>query len=125
MSANEDVTQLLRDWAEGDEQALAKLTPLLYAELHRLAHRHMRRERASHTLQTTALINEVYLRLVDWNPVRWKNRAQFFAVSARLMRRILVDFARACATHGPRSPSVRFSAWRTIRSISSPRLRIM
>ena len=95
MSPNQDITQLLRDWGEGDEQALVKLTPLLYAELHRMAHRHMRRERANHTLQTTALINEVYLRLIDWKNVRWQNRAQFFAVAARLMRRILVDFARS------------------------------
>ena len=95
MSANEDITQLLREWGEGDEQALAKLTPLLYAELHRMAHRHMRRERANHTLQTTALINEVYVRLIDWKRVGWQNRAQFFAVSARLMRRILVDCARS------------------------------
>ncbi len=95
MSSSEEITQLLRDWGEGDEQALAKLTPLLYAELHRMAHRYIRRERSNHTLQTTALINEAYVRLIDWKNVRWKNRAQFFGVAARLMRRILVDFARS------------------------------
>jgi RNA polymerase sigma factor (TIGR02999 family) len=95
MSSRQEITQLLRDWGEGDEQALVKLTPLIYAELHRMAHRYMRRERSDHTLQTTALINEAYVRLIDWRNVPWKNRAQFFGVAARLMRRILVDFARS------------------------------
>jgi len=95
MSPSPAITQLLRDWSDGDEQALEKLTPLLYEELHRMAHGYMRRERSDHTLQTTALINEAYVRLIDWKSVRWQNRAQFFAVAARLMRRILVDFARS------------------------------
>jgi RNA polymerase sigma factor (TIGR02999 family) len=95
MSTSQDVTQLLRDWSEGDGEALAKLTPVLYEELHRMAHRYMRRERSNHTLQTTALINEAYLRLIDWKNVRWQNRAHFFGVAAGLMRRILVDFARS------------------------------
>src|SRR5262245_46634236 len=95
MSSSEDITRLLRAWSEGDDQALAKLTPLVYRELHRLAHRYMRQERPNHTLQTTALINEAYLRLIDWKNVRWQNRAHFFGIAARLMRRILVDFARS------------------------------
>ncbi len=90
-----DITQLLVAWSDGDEAALEKLSPLVYEELHRLAHRYMRGERAGHTLQTTALVNEAYLRLIDWKNVRWQNRAHFFGVSAQLMRRILVDFARA------------------------------
>jgi RNA polymerase sigma factor (TIGR02999 family) len=91
----EEITRLLLAWGEGDELALAALTPLVYAELRRRAHRYMGGERAGHTLQTTALVNEAYLRLVDSQNVRWQNRAHFFAVSAELMRRILVDFARA------------------------------
>jgi RNA polymerase sigma-70 factor (ECF subfamily) len=95
MPSNHEVTQLLRAWSEGDDQALAKLTPLVYRELHRIAHRYMRQERSNHTLQTTALINEAYVRLIDWKSARWQNRAQFFGVAATLMRRILVDFARS------------------------------
>jgi RNA polymerase sigma factor (TIGR02999 family) len=89
------ITRLLVAWGEGDESALAELTPLVHAELRRLAHRYMGGERAGHTLQTTALVNEAYVRLIDWKSVRWQNRAHFFGVSAQLMRRILVDFARA------------------------------
>jgi RNA polymerase sigma factor (TIGR02999 family) len=95
MSASQEITRLLQGWSDGDEQALAKLTPVLYKELHRMAHRYMRQERPGHTLQTTALINEAYLRLIGWKNVRWQNRAQFFGVSAQLMRKILVDFARS------------------------------
>lgn len=91
----QEVTQLLMAWSDGDEIALERLTPLVYGELHRLAHRQMRRERPDHTLQTTALINEAYVRLVDMQNVRWQNRAHFFALCARLMRRILVDLARS------------------------------
>ena len=91
------ITQLLVAWSDGDEAALEELTPLVYEELHRLAHRYMGGERAGHTLQTTALVNEAYVRLIDWKNVRWQNRAHFFGVSAQLMRRILVDFARARA----------------------------
>jgi RNA polymerase sigma factor (TIGR02999 family) len=90
-----EVTQLLRAWSDGDSCALEKLTPLVYEELHRAAHRHMAREQPDHTLQTTALINEVYLRLVDLRDVSWQDRAHFFAVCARLMRRILTDAARS------------------------------
>jgi len=90
-----EVTRLLLAWSDGDETALERLMPLVYAELRRLAERYMGREHAGHTLQTTALINEAYLRLVTARGVRWQNRAHFFAVSAGAMRRILVDFARA------------------------------
>ena len=91
----QQVTQLLLTWSQGDESALEKLMPLVHQELRRLAHRYMRGERAGHTLQTTALVNEAYVRLVDGKQVSWQDRAHFFAVSARLMRRILVDWARA------------------------------
>ena len=94
-SSPNQITHLLLAWSEGEEAARERLVPLVYEELHRLAHRHMRRERPGHTLQTSALVNEAYLRLVGAKEVRWQNRAHFFAVSARLMRRILVDFARA------------------------------
>jgi RNA polymerase sigma factor (TIGR02999 family) len=90
-----EITQLLLAWGEGEQAALDQLTPLVYDELHRLAHRYMGHERPGHTLQTSALVNEVYLRLVDSSHVRWQNRVHFFAVSAQLMRRILVDFARS------------------------------
>lgn len=89
-----DVTALLMAWRQGDEQALGHLTALVYDELHRLAERYMRGERASHTLQTTALVNEAYIKLVDSSRVQWQNRVHFFAVAAQLMRRVLVDFAR-------------------------------
>jgi RNA polymerase sigma factor (TIGR02999 family) len=88
------VTQLLIAWNDGDQSALEQLVPLVHAELHRLARRYMGQERAGHLLQPTALVNEAYMRLIDWQNVEWKNRAHFFGVSARLMRRILVDFAR-------------------------------
>ncbi len=92
------VTILLRAWRDGDHAALDKLMPVVYSELHRLAHRYMLRERPDHTLQTSALVNEAYLRLVDASQIDWKNRAHFFAVSATLMRRILVEFARSRAS---------------------------
>jgi RNA polymerase sigma factor (TIGR02999 family) len=88
------VTELLTRWSQGDDAALAELTPLVYDELRRMAHRHMGGERANHTLQTTALVNEVYLRLADQTNPRWPNRAHFFAVAARTMRQILVSYAR-------------------------------
>ena len=90
-----EVTQLLLAWSDGDKAALEELTPLVYAELRRLAERYMRRERAGHPLQTTALVNEAYVRLIDLGQVQWQNRAHFFGVAAQLMRHILVDFARA------------------------------
>lgn len=89
-----EITELLLAWNRGDRSALDQLIPLVHKELHRLAKHYMRQERAGHTLQTTALVNEAYLRLIDSSKVRWQNRAHFFAVSAQLMRRILVDFAR-------------------------------
>jgi RNA polymerase sigma factor (TIGR02999 family) len=89
-----DVSVLLRAWSDGDQGALDALTPVVYAELRRLAHRYMRRERADHSLQTTALVNEAYLRLVGYKRMQWQDRAHFFAVSAQLMRRILVERAR-------------------------------
>ena len=92
-ASSHEVTQLLIAWSDGDREALEKLIPLVNAELHRLARHYMRRERAGHTLQTSALINEAYLRLVNQS-VAWQNRAHFFGISAQLMRRILVDFAR-------------------------------
>jgi len=94
-ASREEVTGLLRAWSDGDQLALEKLMPLVYAELHRLAKRYMGREHAGHTLQTSALVNEAYLRLVDAHGVPWQNRTHFFAVSAQIMRRILVDFARS------------------------------
>ncbi len=88
------ITQLLLAWSEGDTRAHEKLVPLVYEQLHRMAQRYMRRERPGHTLQTTALVHEAYMRLVGAENLHWQNRAHFYAVSARLMRRILVDIAR-------------------------------
>ena len=88
------ITQLLTAWSDGDRAALDQLMPLVDAELHRLARSYMRRERQGHTLQTTALVNEAYLRLIDQKNVRWQNRAHFMAIAAQVMRRILVDYAR-------------------------------
>ncbi|HEX3187100.1 MAG TPA: sigma-70 family RNA polymerase sigma factor [Pyrinomonadaceae bacterium] len=89
-----EITQLLAAWREGNQTALDELYPLVYDELHRLARRYMSRERKGHTLQTTALINEAYVRLVDQRNVQWANRSHFFAISAQIMRRILIDHAR-------------------------------
>jgi RNA polymerase sigma factor (TIGR02999 family) len=94
ISTPQDFTAQLIAWREGDEAALERLTPLVYAELHRLAHIQMSRERDGHVLQTTALVNEAFLKLMDLSEVNWQNRAQFFGLAATLMRRILVDFAR-------------------------------
>jgi len=92
--AGGDVSQLLRAWSDGDQGALERLTPIVYKELHRLARHYMKGERPGHVLQTTALVNEAYMRLVDYKRMEWQNRAHFFAVSAQLMRRILVEHAR-------------------------------
>jgi RNA polymerase sigma factor (TIGR02999 family) len=89
------VTQLLAHWSHGEDAALAELTPLVYQELRRIAHRHMSAERPDHTLQTTALVNEAYLRLADQTNPRWQDRAHFFAVAARAMRQILVNYAKS------------------------------
>jgi len=93
--SQEEVTGLLLAWSSGEDSALEQLAPLVHQELRRLAHHYMAGERPDHTLQTTALVNEAYLRLVDCRQVRWQDRAHFFAVSARLMRRVLVDYARS------------------------------
>jgi len=93
-SPQEGITQLLLECSGGDQGALDRLIPYVYDELHRLAHRYIKQERSGHTLQTAALVNEAYLRLVDQRQVRWQNRAHFFGIAAQLMRRILIDYAR-------------------------------
>jgi RNA polymerase sigma factor (TIGR02999 family) len=95
LSADHQVTSLLQAWGQGDEHALTRLTPLVYGELRKIAQRYMAQERRDHTLQPTALINEAYVRLVQARQPSWQNRAHFYALSAQIMRRILVDFARA------------------------------
>jgi RNA polymerase sigma factor (TIGR02999 family) len=95
LSSAEEISSLLHAWCKGDQTALDRLTPLVYDELHRLAHNYMRHERDYQTLQTTALVNEAFLRLVKAQEIEWKDRNHFFAISAKLMRRILVDFARS------------------------------
>jgi RNA polymerase sigma factor (TIGR02999 family) len=95
LSSSHELTGLLNAWSQGDQTALEKLTPYVYKELHRVAHRYLSREARGHTLQTTALINEVYVRLIDSGDMDWQSRAQFFGVCARLMRQILTDFARS------------------------------
>jgi RNA polymerase sigma-70 factor, ECF subfamily len=104
------VTELLRKWGNGDEQALEQLIPLVHRELHQIARRHMGRERAGHSLQATALVNETYLRLIDTKDVTWQDRTHFLAVCARVMRRILVDHARARRSQkrGGRATKVTF-----------------
>jgi len=93
-SADSDVSALLRAWSDGDQSAIQALTPIVYGELHRLARHYMRGERPGHSLQATALVNEAYMRLADYTRMRWQDRAHFFAVSAQVMRRILVEHAR-------------------------------
>ncbi len=93
------VTELLHAWRQGDQSALEQLVPLVEAELHRLAHRYLAQERSGHTLQTTALVNEAYLRLIDWKNVEWQDRAHFFGVAARLMRYVLVGYAKRRPQH--------------------------
>jgi len=95
ISAPKEVTQLLVDWGNGNKAALDQLMPLVYKELRRLASQYLRRERHNHTLQSAALVNEAYLRLVDYSNLRWQDRAQFFGLAAQLMRRILIDHARS------------------------------
>lgn len=108
-SPREEVSLLLKAWCGGDESVLDKLVPLVYDELRRIAHRHMVRERADNTLQTTALVNEAYLRLVGVKNVPWRDRAHFFALSAQLMRRILVDHARSRARVKRGGPAQKLS----------------
>lgn len=119
-----NVTELLVAWSDGDEAALERLAPLVHAELHRLAKRYMSRERADHLLQTSALINEAYLRLIDWKAARWQNRAHFFGVAAQLMRRILVDFARRRprAEQGIEARHISLDAALTVSSAQDPDL---
>jgi len=104
-----EITQLLQAWCHGDQAALARLIPLVYDQLHRLAHHHMLGERPGHVLQTTALVHEAYVRLIDASQVEWQHRAQFFAISAKVMRRILVDFGRS-RRYKKRRPEV--AGWR-------------
>ena len=104
-SDSENVTRLLLDWSSGNQQALEELVPLIYKELRQLAHNFLYRERSGHTLQTTALVHEAYLKLIDQRDARWQNRAHFFAIAAQAMRRILIDSARkhaAAKRGGPR-----------------------
>ena len=117
-------TQLLRDWRSGDEAAFDQLLPLVYAELRRIAQRYMSRERGNHTLQTTALVHEAYLRLIDQQTVPWQNRAHFFAVAAQVMRHLLVDHARArgVAKRGGQSQQVELSDVCSISGVPSAEL---
>jgi len=94
LEKSQEITRMLQEWNGGKQEALDTLLPLVYEELHRQASRYLRRERAGHTLQTTALINEAYLKLIDQREVNWQNRAHFFGIAAQMMRRILVDYAR-------------------------------
>lgn len=95
MDERVQISEMLLDWSDGNQAALERLTPLVYGELHRLAHHYMNRERPGHTLQTSALVNEAFLRLIDQRGVTWHNRSHFFAIAAQMMRRILVDYARS------------------------------
>ena len=113
-----DVTRLLRAWGSGDPEALALLTPLVYAELHRIARLYMRREASGITLQATALVNEAYLRLVDLTGVQWQDRAHFFALSAQVMRRILVDAAKARRRAKRGGGALRFSLNESVDAMS-------
>ena len=118
-SKTPNITQLLVAWKQGDQDALAQLTPMVYRELHRLAHGYLAGERRGHVLQTTALVNEAFVRLIDWQNVEWQNRAHFFGVSATLMRHILVQFAREqqAAKRGGQAIQVSLSE---ATAISSP-----
>jgi len=106
MASPNELTELLNDWADGNEEAFERLVPRVQKELHKLAGRYMAAERANNPLQTTALINEAYIRLIGWKNVQWQNRAHFFAVAAQLMRRILVDLARAKYGRRPQAPQI-------------------
>lgn len=115
-----EITQLLVDWSNGNEAALERLMPLIYDDLRRLAHHYMSRERAGHTLQTTAVVHEAYLRLIDQRNVRWQNRAHFFAIAAQAMRRILVDHARGQA-YAKRGGGVRKVSLEEVAELSAER----
>ncbi len=111
VEASPDITELLIAWGGGDLRAMERLAPVLQQELHRVASAHLAKERRGHVLQTTALVNETYLRLIDWKNVRWQNRAQFFAMASQMMRHILVDYARAqhCEKRGAGTEHVSLS----------------
>jgi RNA polymerase sigma factor (TIGR02999 family) len=119
-----EVTILLQAWSAGDEQALDRLTALVYVDLHRAAHRYMAGERSSHTLQTTALIHEVYLRLIDVKQINWQNRSHFLTICARLMRRILIDWARKHRSQkdGGKAPHLPLDEALTVSSQPHPDL---
>jgi RNA polymerase sigma-70 factor, ECF subfamily len=118
-ASTHEITRLLQAWGSGDESALERLMPLVYNELHRLAHRYMSGEQPGQTLQTTALVHEVYLRLVDANDINWQDRAHFYAICARLMRRILVDFARSrnYQKRGGHSPHIELEEAVTVSAV--------
>lgn len=118
-ASTHEITRLLQAWGSGDESALERLTPLVYNELHRIAHRYMAAEQPGQTLQTTALVHEVYLRLVDANNINWQDRAHFYAICARLMRRILIDFARSrnYQKRGRHSPHIELEEALTVSAV--------
>jgi RNA polymerase sigma factor (TIGR02999 family) len=118
-ASSHDITRLLQAWGAGDDHALERLTPLVYGELHRLAHRYMAAERSGQLLQTTALVHEVYLRLVDVENVDWQSRAHFYGLCARLMRRILIDFARSrnYQKRGGRIPHIELEEAATVSAV--------
>lgn len=116
----EGMTRLLLDWSAGDQAALNELIPLVEQELHRIAHQYMNRESPGHTLQTTALVNEAYLRLIDQKKVRWQNRAHFFAIAAQTMRRILIDHARK-STRAKRGGKARKISLDEVAMVSNER----
>lgn len=122
LKGGDNLTDLLGEWRQGDKAALDKLTPIVYDELRRIAHRHVRRERDGHTLATTALVNEAYVRLAGFQQVNWENRAHFFAVSAQVMRHILIDYARRhqYAKRGGGLLRVSFEGAATEASLMSP-----
>lgn len=124
MDSSPDVTQLLLRWRGGDSQALAQLTPLVYDELRRLAAHYLRHERAGHTLQATALVHEAYVRLIGQQQIDWQNRAHFIAVAARLMRRILVDHARAhaAAKRHPAANAIPLDEAKTVAHNPAPNI---
>jgi RNA polymerase sigma-70 factor (ECF subfamily) len=119
-----EVTRLLQAWGAGDEGALERLMPLVYKELHRLAHHYMAGEQPGQTLQTTALVHEVYLRLVDVNHINWQDRAHFYAICARLMRRILIDFARSrnYQKRGAQFPHIQLEEAATVSAVAGAEL---
>jgi RNA polymerase sigma factor (TIGR02999 family) len=124
-SPTAEVTRLLRAWGGGDHAALDQLTPLVYRELHRMAGRYMQRENPGNTLQATALVNEAFLRLVDVTGVRWQDRAHFFAISAQMMRRILVDAARARGSGKRGGGAVRLDINESIDALPQPDSRLV